>query len=339
MSFITGLKELFRKPFYTFIIASFILVWLLILLLNFALWPFLFAITATFGGGLLFFEIIFILISLFQPIEKVKWFISAIIFVISIVIAAFLWGTIFFPTSDIFFIIMLNANLFFTAFFGFKLCMDSATKVDNYVYKGKKSRISLRIVAFISFGILDWWVLHITVNFFTKFLTPLQQAAGSILRIIIWIDLILMGIVVIRLLITKEFAAYITLFFLLTTFYMLYLIFDFIYGRFFNSESTDIFYMIGSFFMDVVLLLYILGTVYDRIEYIKKKLKIFKIDTIALFLITMKLYVQISKLISRVTSEEYVILQQWGIFIIFLFFTFLFGMHSIFTHRYKKIEE
>ena len=335
MSFITGLKELFRKPFYTFIIASFMLVWLLILLLNFALWPFLFAITATFGGGLLFFEIIFILISLFQPIEKVKWFISAIIFVISIVIAAFLWGTIFFPTSDIFFIIMLNANLFFTAFFGFKLCMDSATKVDNYVYKGKKSRISLRIVAFISFGILDWWVLHITV----KFLTPLQQAAGSILRIIIWIDLILMGIVVIRLLITKEFAAYITLFFLLTTFYMLYLIFDFIYGRFFNSESTDIFYMIGSFFMDVVLLLYILGTVYDRIEYIKKKLKIFKVDTIALFLITMKLYVQISKLISRVTSEEYVILQQWGIFIIFLFFTFLFGMHSIFTHIYKKIEE
>ena len=339
MSFITGLKELFRKPFYTFIIASFILVWLLILLLNFALWPFLFAITATFGGGLLFFEIIFILISLFQPIEKVKWFISAIIFVISIVIAAFLWGTIFFPTSDIFFIIMLNANLFFTAFFGFKICMDSATKVDNYVYKGKKSRISLRIVTFISFGILDWWVLHITVNFFTKFLTPLQQAAGSILRIIIWIDLILMGIVVIRLLITKEFAAYITLFFLLTAFYMLYLIFDFIYGRFFSSESTDIFYMVMSFFMDVVLLLYILGTVYDKIELIKKKLKYFKVDTIALFLITMKLYVQISKLISRATSEEYVLLQQFGIFIIFLFFTFVFGIHSILTHKYNKIED
>ena len=338
MSFITGLKELFRKPFYIFTIASFILVWLLILVFNFAPMPFLFAITVTLGGGLLFFEIIFIVISLFQPIEKVKWFISVNIFVISMVFAAILWGTIFFPTSDIFFIIMLNANLFFTAFFGFKLCMDSATKVDNYLYKGKKSRIALRIAAFISFGILDWWLLNITVNFFNKFLTPLQQAAGSILRIILWIDLILMGIVIIRLLVTKKFAAYITLFFLLTTFYMLYLIFDFIYGRFFSNESSDMFYMVLSFFMDVVLLLYILGTVFDKIEFIKKKLRYLRVDTIALFLITMKLYVQISKLISRATSEEYVLLQQLGIFIIFLFFTFVFGIHSIFTHN-NKIEE
>ncbi len=339
MSFITGLKVLFRKSFYTFIITSFTLVWLLILIFNFAPVPFLFVIIVILGGGLLFFEIFFIVISLFQPIEKVKWFISAIIFVMSMVIAAFLWGTIFFPTSDIFFIIMLNANLFFTAFFGFKLCMDSATKVDNYVYKGKKSRIALRIVAFISFGILNWWLLNFTVNFFNRFLTPLQQAAGSILRIILWIDLILMGIVIIRLLVTKKFAAYITLFFLLTTFYMLYLIFDFIYGRFFSNESSDIFYMVLSFFMDVVLLLYILGTVFDKIEFIKKKLRHLRVDTIALFLITMKLYVQISKLISRATSEEYVLLQQLGIFIIFLFFTFVFGIHSIFTHKYNKIEE
>ncbi|MHA1373159.1 MAG: hypothetical protein ACTSR7_02570 [Promethearchaeota archaeon] len=255
------------------------------------------------------------------------------------VFATFLWGTIFFPLSNIFFVIMLNANLFFTAFFGFKLCMDSATKVDNYLYKGKKSRIALRIVGFIVFGILDWWLLRITVDFFNYFLTPLQQAAGLILRIILWIDLILMGVVLIRLLITKKFAAYITLFFLLTTFYILYLIFDFIYGRFLSSESTDIFYMVMSFFMDVVLLLYILGTVYDKIEFIKKKLKYFKVDTIALFLITMKLYVQISKLISRATSEEYVLLQQLGIFIIFLFFTFVFGNHSIFTQKYEKIDE
>ena len=339
MSFITGLKNLFRKPFYIFIIVSFILLWLLILMLNFAPLPFLFPIIATFGGGLLFFEIVFIILSLFQPIEKIKWCISAIIFVMSMVIAAFLWGTIFFPTSDIFFIIMLNANLFFTAFFGFKLCMDSATKVDNYLYKDKKSRISLRIVAFIIFGILDWWLLNITVNFFNKLLTPLQQAASLILRIILWIDLILIGIVILRLLITKKFASYITLFFLLTTFYMLYLLFDFIYGRFLSSESTDIVYIVLSFFMDVVLLLYILGLVYDKIDYIKKKLRYFKVDTIALFLITMKLYVQISKLISRGTSEDYVLLQQWGIFIIFLFFTFLFGTHSIITHKYKKIEE
>ncbi len=339
MSFITGLKELFKKPFYIFIIASFILLWLLILILNFFPLPFLFQIIITFGGGLLFFEIIFIIILLFKPIEKVKWFISVIIFVMSMGMAVYLWGTIFSPTSGIFFIIMLNANLFFTAFFGFKLCMDSATKVDDYLYKGKKSRLSLRIITFIFFGILDWWVLQITVNFFTKYLTPLQQAAGSILRIILWINLILMGIVFLRLLIAKKFAAYITLFFLLTTFYILYLIFDFIYGRFFSNESTDIFYIMLSFFMDVVLLLYILGTVYDRIEYIKKKLSYFKVDTIALFLITMKLYVQISKLISRVVTEEFVLLQQWGIFIIFLFFTFLFGMHSIFAHKYNKIEE
>jgi hypothetical protein len=97
--------------------------------------------------------------------------------------------------------------------------------------------------------------------------------------------------------------------------------------------------MILSFFVDIVLFFYTLGTVYDRIDYIKEKLKFFKVDTIALFLIIMKLYVQISKIIARTTTEDYLILQEWGIFIIFMFFTLLFGIHSIFAHKYETKEQ
>jgi hypothetical protein len=336
LSFYSGLKGLFKRPFYLFLIISFILIWILILTFYQLKSTFLFFIIIIFGGGLLFFEFISLILSLFKNIEEIKWYILSSIFIGSLLLATIFANTVFFPTSDIAFVIMLNVNMVFTAFFAFKFCMNSATNVDDYLYGGRKRGIVLRVLEFILFGFFTWWILRITWGFFDRFLTPFQQAIGLILRIIFWVNLTLIGFVLIRLIMTKKFAAYITLFFLLTVFYTLYLFFDFIFGHFFGNETSDPYYLLISFVVDIFIFLYILGTVYSRIDYLKEKLKIFRVDTLAIFLITMKLYVQIAKIVDRTVAENYLILQEWGIFIIFMLFTLIFGIHSIFTHKYEK---
>jgi hypothetical protein len=339
LSFYSGLKELLKRLFYLFLIFSFILVWILILTFYQFTNPLSFLIIITFGGGLLFFELIGLVISLFKPIEDIRFYIWILIFILSLFLALFFANTVFFPTSDIAFIIMLNVNMVFTAFFAFKFCMDSATKVDDYLYGGKRSRVVLRVIGFIIFGFLNLWLLRITSGFFARFLPPFQQAIGLILRTIFWVNLILISFVLIRLIITGKFAAYITLFFLLTAFYTLYLFFDFIFGHFFGNETSDPYYLVISFTLDIFLFLYILGTVYGRIDYLKEKLKFFRVDTLAIFLVTMKLYVQIAKIVDRTVAEDYLILQEWGIFIIFMLFTLIFGIHSIFAHKYEKAKK
>ena len=315
---------------------SFILVWILILIFFQIPSLLLLSVIFIFGGGLLFFELISLLISLFKPIDQIKWYIWALVFVIALFLAFFFSNTVFSPTSDIIFIIMLNVNMVFTAFFAFRFCMDSATKVDDYIYGGKKSRIVFRIIEFILFGVLSLWVLRITYRFFDQFLTPFQQVIGLILRTILWINLFFILLILIRFMITKKFAAYITLFFLLTIFYALYLFFDFIFGHFFDNEASDPLFLIISFVVDVFIFLYILGMVYDKIDYLKEKIRFFKVDTLALFLITMKLYVQLAKIVDRTATEDYLILQEWGIFVLFMLFTLIFGIHAIFTHKHKK---
>ena len=337
MSFYSGIKELLKKPFYLFLVMSFILVWILILIFFQVSSPLLLLAIFIFGGGLLFFELMSLLISLFKPIDQIKSYLWILLFIVALFLAMFFSNSVFSPTSDLAFIIMLNINMVFTAFFAFKFCMDSATKVDDYIYKGKKSRIAFRIIEFSIFGFLSWWVLRITYRFFDQFLTPFQQVIGLILRTILWINLIFIGLVLIRLIITKKFAAYITLFFLLTIFYALYLFFDFIFGHFFDNEASNQYMLLISFGIDVFIFLYTLGIVYDRIDYLREKLKLFKVDTIALFLITMKLYVQLAKIVDRTVSEDYLILQEWGIFILFILFTLIFGIHSVFVHKCKEV--
>jgi len=76
-----------------------------------------------------------------------------------------------------------------------------------------------------------------------------------------------------------------------------------------------------------------IGIVYSRIDYIRDKLKIIKVDTIALFLILMRIYVQLSKIIPRTFFPEVQILQAGGLLFIFIICTLLFGIHSIITHK------
>ncbi|MFW9949958.1 MAG: hypothetical protein ACFFKA_07525 [Candidatus Thorarchaeota archaeon] len=333
MKVITGLKGIFKQPIYLFALISFILIWSLILantfLRNFWIGLSIFII----GGGLLFFILVLFIISFFKPLSMFKPYFFIIILTIGIILAFFLLDSVYFPTSDIFFMVPLIANQIFTAFFAFKLCMDSTTKLDDFFYKKEKYRVITRSIEFFLFGFLVWGIMRITIGFFSRTPTELFRVVIQIIEIMFWIYLVLMCVVVLRLLIKRKFTAYITLFFLLTFCYVLYILLDSIFGAFYSTESGDLTYIIISFIGDILIFLYMIGTVYARVDYIQNKLKVLKVDTIALFLILMRIYVQISKIVPRTILPELQILQAGGLFIIFIFCTLLFGIHSIFSHK------
>ena len=328
---------------YVFIIGAFTLTWILIILTKYITSMLISALLGLFiiifGGSLLFFTLFLFFVSFFKQINEMKWWFYLIVYSISLTLSFLLFQSIFFPTSELFFIIPLTVNQFFTAFFAFKLCMDSSTKVDDYLYKKEKSRIITRIIEFFLFGFLNWWVIRIIVTFLSYTPTALLLTVIGMLWIMFWINICLLGVAVIRLIITKEFTAYLTFFFLLTLFYALYILVDYLYGAFFSTESGEPIYIVTSFIIDFLLFLYILGTVYSRVDYLKSKIKFLNIETIALFLIIMKIYVQVSKIVPKIVALEWQILQAGGLFVIFVFFNLLFGIHSVITHKYKKKKE
>ena len=336
MKFISGLKGVFKKPLYVFIISAFTLTWILIIVNSYFSSIFLGLAVLIFGGSLLYFAMILFLISFVKPITKLKTWFVFIIYLFS-VLSTFIFNRIvFFITSELFFVIPLTINQFFTAYFAFKICMDSSAKVDDYLYKKKKSRIITRLIEFCVFLLLNLWVSRITLIFFSNTSTPLFFVVFRMFQVMFWVNVGLMVLVVLRLIITKKFSAYISLFFLLTLFYALYILIDYLYGAYFSSGSGDPTYVLISFFVDWFLFLYILGTVYSKIDFIQTKLKFLKVDTIALFLIIMKIYVQVSKIIPKVVVEEMQILQAGGLFAIFVFFNLLFGLYSILTRKQKE---
>ncbi len=336
MRFISGLKGVFKKPLYVFIISAFTLTWILIIVNSYFSNVILGLAVLIFGGSLLYFAMILFLISFIKPIDQLKgWFLFTI-YVIAIFLTFILNNTVFFITSELIFIILLTINQFFMAFFAFKICMDSSTKVDDYLYRKKKSRILTRLLEFFFFFMLNWWFSIIIVRFFSNTPTPLFLLVIRILQILFWINVSLIVIVILRLIVTKKFSAYISLFFLLTLIYALYILFDYLYGAFFSSASVDPTYVLISFIVDWFMFMYILGTVYSRAGYIQTKLKFLKVDTVALFLVIMKIYVQVSKIVPKIVEDDIKILQAGGLFIIFVFFNLLFGIYSILTHKQKK---
>ncbi|TFG17620.1 MAG: DUF2157 domain-containing protein [Promethearchaeota archaeon] len=337
MSFISGLKGIFKRPIYVIIVFSFIAIWIGILLEREMFHNlFLSNLLIFFGALLIGFNIILLLFSFFKPFEEIKKVYFIIALILALIIAIFFRESIFLPTFTLFYLISINVNLFFTAFFAFKVCMDSSTKVDDFLYRKKKIGKILRVFEFILFGLAFWFIGIFFVGFFTRTLTPFTQVAINILRIIQWTNLFLLIIVLLRLIITKKFAAYITLFFLLAFFYVIYIIFDFLFGKLYGTESTVPLYVIGSFFVDLILFFYIIGSIYDKVDFLKNKLKLFRADTIAIFLIIMKLYVQVSKIFDRADINDFLLFQEAGLFFIFIFFTLLFGIYNIFTHKHKN---
>jgi hypothetical protein len=336
LKFISGLKGVFKTPIYIFIISAFTLIWILILVNSFYSSVILGLVVLVFGGSLLYFAIILFLISFFKPIGELKIWLFFVIYIITIVLTFILNRLFFFVTSELLFIILLTINQFFTAFFAFKFCIDSSTRVDDYLYKKEKSRISTRLIEFFVFFLLNLWVSLIILKFFSTTPTVLLLVVIRILQILFWVNVSLIVIVILRLIFTKKFSAYISLFFLLTLFYTLYILIDYLYGTFFSSASVDPTYVLISFLVDWFLFFYILGTVYSKAGYIQTKVKFLKLDTIALFLIIMKIYVQVLKIIPKIVAVDIQILQAGGLFVIFVFFNLLFGIYSILAHKPKK---
>jgi len=336
LKFISGLKGIFKTPIYIFIISAFTLVWILILVNSFYSSVIFGLVVLVFGGSILYYAIILFLISFIKPIGELKKWLLFVIYVITILSTFVLNRLVFFVISEFFFIVLLTINQFFTAFFAFKFCMDSSIEVDNYLYKKEKSRILTRLIEFFVFYLLNLWFSLMILKFFSTTPTILLLVVIRILQILFWVNMSLIVIVILRLIVTKKFSAFIALFFLLTLFYTLYILIDYLYGTFFSSTSVDPTYVLISFVLDWFLFLYILGTVYSKAGFIQTKLKFLKLDTIALFLIIMKIYVQVSKIVPKIVAVDMQILQAGGLFVIFVFFNLLFGIYSILTHNRKK---
>lgn len=333
MRFISGLKSLSKKRILLVIVILFIVSWFLfafgVEVFPNATFKRLFLI---FLGILAGFTFILFIISFLVPLDKM----GIIIIILGIVlILPVMW--LFSGIIDIFRIFCYNANIVITAFFAYKFCMDTSIKTDNYLYEKKGSRAFTRTIEFIVFFLLSWWFTSLTIRFFISFANPDIQSLARVFFNLFLIGLVLLGFVVIRLLFTKKFASYISLFNVLTFFYVLYIIVD-LWAEFMFPDTVG--YDLLSFVIDFLLFLFIIGSIYDRVDYIKDKIKILRVDTISLFIILMKLIVQIIEILWDINPPaqlaQILILQAQILWIFFMIFNLLVGIYTIFKHKEGK---
>ena len=147
MSFISGLKSLFKKPILAIIIILFVTAWFL-LLIAYAYIPSIgfTIITFQFIGVLGFFAFLLLLVSFIRPIDKLSYVIILILFLLSLTII-FIFENIM--KNEIFRNVFLISNQILTAFFAFKICIDTSTRVDDYLYHKKKSMKITRTLEFV----------------------------------------------------------------------------------------------------------------------------------------------------------------------------------------------
>ena len=333
MRFISGLKNLSKKPILLLILILFIISWFLFIFALYFLSDItLILIILFFLGILAGFTFTSLIISIFIPIEKMG--------LVTIIISAVLTLPIMLLFSGIikwFYLFCFFANLFIIAFFAFKFSMDTSTSIDNYLYKKKNSRIFTRILEFILFLLLYLWLLFLIIRIFGSSSTPSVQNLANVFVFLLWINLILIVFVFLRLIFTKKLAAYVPIFYVLTFLYVLYLVID-LWASFIFIGSYG--YSIFSLFIDLLLFLYIIGSIFDRVDYIKEKIKIFRAGTIALFVILMKLVVQVNKILQPFqTPLELVIqliFQLQVLLYFFIIFTLFIGLYTIFAHKEGK---
>lgn len=335
MSFLDGLKIMFKSErIYIFIFLFFIISWFLILigLLLRAVIPFL-VFVFFFIRFVVEFSTVLFVFSFFMPVEKM----GKIPIIIALIIAIFIeLAIITFVVLyiNLFYAFCLFADQLFTAFFAFKLCMDYSQKLDDYLYVKERSRNITRALEFAGFGVLAvvsllWgWRLFIG-----------NPASALTFFFILIVDLVLFIIVIIRLLITKKFSAYISLFFLLAFVYIIYIVYTLI-----SDPSFRLLYLA----IDLFLFIYIIGSVFDKLDAIKAKLKILSAGTITLFFIVMKLVVHVEDIVDDLIPVLHFLnpkpqfVQDVWVLLIFMGFTLLFGIYSIIVHKEGdtvKIEE
>ncbi|MFX1304376.1 MAG: hypothetical protein ACFE9X_13555 [Promethearchaeota archaeon] len=332
MRFISGLKSLSKKTILLIIIILFVVSWF------FFVFGFDVFSNITFSRYFLYFLAILagftfmlFIISFFRPLEKMG---IVLIVTAAVLTLPIMWVFSLIIGFSIFFSFSILANAIITAFFAFKFCMDTSIKVDDFFYKKESSRIFTRIIEFVTFFLLSLLFTLLLIRFF-----GFKNISNAFFNLFL-IGLILIGIVLIRIIFTKKLAAYITLFNLMTSFYLLYLVIDLLSEFiFFDDSGYDIF----AFCIDLALFVYIIGSIYDRVDYIQEKLKIFRVDTIALFVILMKLLVQIMGIFQELYIPYFplavlqrIIIEVQILWFFFVIFTLIVGIYTIFKHKEGK---
>jgi len=338
MRFTTGLKNLSKKTVLLIIVITFLISWFLfvfsILVISNPTFSIIIAFFIAFLAG---FTFVLLILSLFFNLDKraTLCVVTAIILTIPVILIfhRFIWR---------FFIFCFFANLVITAFFAFKFCIDTSTTVDDYLYKKKASRKFTRTLEFIIFLLLNIVFVFFTIRFFRNSSNPVINSLANFLIfiyiVLIVIDVILFIFVILRLIFTKKFSAYISFFYLLIFIYTLYIVLSF------SAEFIfyDPFYNLLSFFIDLFVFFYLIGSIFERVEYIKETIKILGADTIALFVILMKSIVQIINIqidLNFYTPTEVANLLVFQTLVILFFvglFSFLIGLYTIFAHKEGK---
>ena len=335
MRFIDGLKDLFKKKTYSGIFITF-LVLMVIFIINYTI----IRGEIKFTGFVIFlmvaftiFTFILLIFSFFIPVDKMNLIVIIIALLLTfpatILIQAF--GLII--TISSFFIYV---NQFLTAFFAFKFCIDTSIQTDDYLAKKKASKVT-RTMEFILFFLLTVGVFIISVRLISRISISIVQNSGRMFSLLFWISVVLFSLTLIRLILMKKFAAYISMFSFLTFLYMLYIFIDVWYGWYYQDNQA---YDILSFIIDILLFLYIMGSIFERVDYIQDKLKIIRVDTIGLFVIIMKLVVQINKILQeinfRIPRDELahqIAVQTFVLVWFFVIFTIIIGIYYIFKHK------
>ena len=104
----------------------------------------------------------------------------------------------------------------------------------------------------------------------------------------------------------------------------------------------DPFYNVLSFFIDLFIFLYLIGSIFERVEYIKDTIKILGADTIALFVILMKSIVQIINILvdlnifTPADVGELLVFQALVLLFFVGLFSLLIGLYTIFAHKEGK---
>jgi hypothetical protein len=327
MRFTKGLKKLFSVPLYTIIVLLFVVSYIFFIIgLYFLGSPGLIAFIYFFITILIGFVVLIMIFSIFIPVEKM----GKILITISVLIAIPFF--VFYQNFlEIFYAFAIFANQFLTALFAFKIGMDASQRFDDSLYSKKKSRKVTRVLEFLIFGTIN----VILFWFARQYLFPINPIIGDTFLILLIVHLVLIGFVLIRLLFTKKLSAYITLFFILSFIYVLYIVIDTLSDVFFPSGG----FQWISFLIDLFLFFWILGAIFYRVDYIKEKIKILRADTIALFAMVMKLNIGLIKLEIIPVDPGFLLWLSWWLFAIFIGFTVLFGIYNIFAHKEGKKKE
>jgi len=343
MRFISGLKKLSKKPLLLIILILFITSWFLVLLgITFLTTLIYVRFVLYFCAILLGFTLVLLIFSIFMPIDEmgIKTIIIAaiitipVLFIFTFIVEFSIQPGVEVSFLELFYFFCFYMNLFLIALFAYKWCTDNSLKVEDYLYDKKDSRTISRILLFAIFSLISFFIITRTIRAFR--VIGIDIAANIFLFIGV-IDLILLLFVILRLVLVQKLTAFVPMFFTLSYLYVLYVVVD-LWAVFIFGGGGSASYDFISFGIDLIMFIYIIGSIFDRVEYLQDKIKIFRVDTIALFVIIMKLYVKLIEIgqdFGPSINPGYEISQAILILLYFTFFSIVLGIYSIFFHKRK----